>query len=504
MTIVTFTAPAPPVTAGDGGGTLADPDKGRTIRGLAVPYGIAGATSGGSLVVDAGSLSLPDDLRRVKLFRDHGRTTPVGYTIAAEDAADGLTMSFRAARTADGELALVEAAEGVRDALSVELDNVDVRNGHVTAADLVAVALVPIPAFADARIAAADTDPTGDPMHDDTLDQTPDLDLVEPTAASSPPAALTASLASTVSTARRPALTAAQATEALRRSIRGATDAAQVNAALSDIVPGDDTGQGFIRDQWLGELWSASDERQPYVDAISSGVLTGLKFYGWQWVTKPVVDDYAGNKAPIPSGPVEIAPAEGNAYRVAGGWDVDRAYVDLGAPGFLEALFSAAIADEKRKMNSKVGAFLSASATVSTAIVGNLVDALGAVAAFLGANGAIPSFIAISSDLWSDYLSLTSAEAPWWLSLSAGSVSMKDSTGRVADLSFFVDPGLTASTVLAGDRRAATHYEPSGSPIRLQALNLPNGGIDIAVMGYGGDLVNDVRGLVKQAVTAGP
>lgn len=177
--------------------------------------------------------------------------------------------------------------------------------------------------------------------------------------------------------------------------------------------------------------------------------------------------------------------------------------MDLGEPGFIEALFAAAVADYGRKSNAKAGAFLEANATVSAAVVTNLVDALAAVAAALGANGATPSWISISSDLWSDYLSMTSAEAPWWLSVGAGSVSIKSPAGSVADLRFFVDPNLDPGTVLAGDKNAATHYEAAGSPLRVQAINIPNGGIDIGVFGYAGDLLNDGKGLIKQAVTAG-
>jgi hypothetical protein len=295
----------------------------------------------------------------------------------------------------------------------------------------------------------------------------------------------------------------AAAVQRIRGALNGANDAAVLNAALSDIVPANDSGQAFFRDQWLGELWTPVAVQRSYISAMKSATLTGLKFYGWKFETLPEVDDYAGNKTAIPSGPVSIVPVEGTAYRLAGGWDIDRAYVDLGAPGFLEAMFSAAVADYARKSNAKAGAFLAANATVSTAVVSNLVDALAAVASFLGSNGATPSWISISSDLWSQYLSLTSAEAPWWLSVSAGSVSIKDPAGSVADLQFFVDPGLPAGTVLAGDRQAATHFEAAGSPLRVQAVNIPNGGIDIGVFGYAGDLLNDGRGLVKQAVTAG-
>lgn len=491
---LTLTAAAPAVSA--------DLGDARALSGLAVPYGVAGATSAGLLTVDAGAVKLPEDLRRVKLFREHGRTTPVGYATAADDSPAGLTMTFRAAATPDGDTALLEAAEGVRDALSVELDAVDVDHGHITAAELVGVALTSIPAYADARLTAAD-DPDPDPERIHAMTAPAPAPVVDELAPPPPDVAASLIPAGISAAPRPPAVTAARAIEQIRQAVRGATDAAQVNAALSDIVPGNDTGQAFFHDQWLGELWTPVAPQRPYIASMSSATLTGLRVYGWKWTALPEVDDYAGNKAAIPSNPVSIGPAEADAYRLAGGWDVDRAYVDLGAPGFLEALFGAAVADYGRKSNAKAGAFLAANATVSTAIVTNLVDALAAVASFLGENGATPSWIAISSDLWSDYLSLTSAEAPWWLSVGAGSVSIKDPAGSVADLRFFVDPGLAAGTVLAGDKRAATHYEAAGSPLRVQALNIPNGGIDIGVFGYAADLLNDARGLVKQAVTGG-
>ncbi|WP_215899223.1 hypothetical protein, partial [Acinetobacter oleivorans] len=61
--------------------------------------------------------------------------------------------TFRIAATPDGDEALADVREGVRDALSVELVHTDVDSGgNLTAGTLSAVALVPIPAFADARV----------------------------------------------------------------------------------------------------------------------------------------------------------------------------------------------------------------------------------------------------------------------------------------------------------------------------------------------------------------
>jgi hypothetical protein len=62
--------------------------------------------------------------------------------------------------------------------------------------------------------------------------------------------------------------------------------------------------------------------------------------------------------------------------------------------------------------------------------------------------------------------------------------------------------GLPAGTVLGGDRRAFTHYSTAG--IRVTALNIPNGGIDVALFHYAADLVHNAAGLAQVTVTAGP
>ena len=131
----------------------------RVMRGIAVPYGQPGNTFGG-----------PGRHRR---RRRTGPGRPAARECCSANTADrsrsgtpstpptetdALRMGFTLARTEDGDRALLEASEGLRDAFSVELDNVEIRAGHVVGADLVAVAQVAVPAFAAAQLNAADTD----------------------------------------------------------------------------------------------------------------------------------------------------------------------------------------------------------------------------------------------------------------------------------------------------------------------------------------------------------
>lgn len=501
--------PGPPVTA-----TATD----RTITGLALPFGEVGHTSAGPVSVAAGAVRIPTNLRSVKLFREHGRTHPLGYATTAAETPEGLRMSFHAAATPDGDAALLEASEGVRDALSVELDNVAMdADGRVTAADLTGVALTAVPAFPGARLVASQA--TGDQDQDDDdastagdpagEDQDADTGAQEGDPVATTPVGQGAG-APTVGASRNrrgrgrvAGLSLDAAMERVIRRVNGVADAAVINAALSDITPAADTSDGaFIRPQWLDELWTPIDLRRPYVNSIQSGTLTGMKVHGWKWGTRPVVGPYTGNKAPIPSGPVTFGPAEADAYRHAGGWDVDRIFVDLGSASLLSSILNAAAQDYALKIEAAVGSLLEAEATAATAAT--LSEAFAVIGSTLGGAGARPSFVAMSSDLWAEYLTMSTSEAPWWLTSApgpAGSTDVVDGTTAPLGLRVFVDANLTAQTMLAGDRRAATHYEPRGNPFRVQAVNIPNGGVDIGVFGYAADLVNDSRGLV--AVTVG-
>jgi hypothetical protein len=488
----------------------------RRIRGVVVPYGVASApTTNGNRYRFHRPPTNAEDL--VDLVREHDEDAVVGRLAAWEHAVDHLAASVRPFSTTAGNDALIEATEKVRTGFSIGADATDpvlAADGVYDVGDWTArhIGLVRRPAFADSTItsvAASQAEPDKDDDQDedkDDEDKTTDEDTEDTTEGledddqeddvtiqtSTPPVELARR------SPRRADLTFARVRDELADAIRRSPDAAFVNAALSDIIPAADAGGGLLPPQWLGELWNPVSARRDYINSIQRAALTtGTKVYGWRWVNGPVVGPYAGNKTPIPSNAVTTEPVEEPISRLAGGWDVDRIFVDLGDPGFLESFFQAATRDYALKTEALVSSRLQNNATDATAT--DLTGALGVIATELSAVGATPGFIGVASDLWGEFLSVTSDQAPFWLA-SGSSVSLSGSDATVGGLRFFVDPNLPAGHVLGGDSQAATYYEAQPAPLRVQAVNIPNGGIDIAVFGYQAVLVNDLRAIINVTV----
>jgi hypothetical protein len=102
---------------------------------------------------------------------------------------------------------------------------------------------------------------------------------------------------------------------------------AALQAALADITP--NSGGLSLFDAPAGsigeELWSGETAyTRRYTTLMRPLDLTSWTGTGWEWVVRPKVEAYAGNKAQIASGPVSVQPKTWEAQRAAAGWDVDR------------------------------------------------------------------------------------------------------------------------------------------------------------------------------------
>ena len=509
-------------------GTAVFADTGaRTIRGIAVTFGTVGRGSIGPTTFAPGSIVLPADLTRIKLYRDHrdqyGIGTPVGWLTHVDSRPDGLYCTFAVGVGPDGDQALADA-QGVRDGLSIEIAGAMDRapDGTVRRADLAAVALVPTPAFADARVLTvtySDT-PEGDttmpkelttPVTETTRpdaeqtgttttvapEEIPGTVPVTPGTTAPLPATVTApapaeTTAAFAASASRPvgvqvteaAPTFAQVADHLQTLMRGGAPSAAF--ALADI-----TSTAFTptvsQPGWLGELWSGAEYQRVIIPLITTRPLTHWKMVGWRWTTRPQVGPWAGDKTEIPTNTPATEPVDVTAARLAAGWDFDRKFVDFNDNEFMASFLRAAVEDYRFKTDQIAANFVVANATQ---VVGTAPDLLRAVAR---GNGAVrrgtrqaASFALVNDEDLESLLDFTGLDVPAFLS-----------TLGIKPEAFVPSELVPAGTVVVGQKAAVNFYELAGSPVRVNALDLARGGIDHAVYGYHAELLAKAAGLVK-------
>lgn len=523
----------------------------RVIEGLALPFGATGQTTIGPITTTAQSrVVLPEDLRRVKLVDEH-RQPPVaiGYATDARMTEAGLVLAFHVGATPEGDAALLQAAEGVRDAFSVELVDLELTaSGELVAGTLTAVALVTVPAYADARVSrvAASQNPatvaTTDgriPMTDEqrarlaelialnsrtpeqeaeyvqlvqlaAAEATPDPAPAPQAQSSEPPASQAAAAATpTAMAAAHPGVPAglplpggraasprpiAELYAAMSRVLTGVSRP-QMEAALADITQG---GNLYVSSNgYEGELWSGVQTERTWVPLMTAGELRNYKGSGWRWVVRPAVADYAGDKADVPSNSPTTENAEWTAARLAGAHDIDRKFWDFGDTEFIASYFEAMRESYAVKSDAKARAFIIANATLATATVPDNTATLFDMALALklemeqedattGVVAGTPDFYVVNS---LDYRALLGTDAnsvPAFLDVLGIDPSKFRATASVA-----------SGTVVAGVKAASQFKELPGSPIRVETVSISDGGMDGGLFGYYATFLNNASGIKK-------
>lgn len=480
----------------------------RRITGLVMPYGQPGYTSAGKITVNVGVLQLPQDTRWIKLYKDHSNqatSVPVGRAISSLESAEGLAMTFEIADTEDGRKAIADIDSGVRDALSVEILEPVVRDGQLISGILSAVALVPTPAFQQARItnlSAAlhyitplQTDRNINMNTTAPITAAVDTNVPRETSAPAPitAAPATAPITTAPITAAVEAVTLDTVVSALHTIRTGAPRTDLITAALADIT--DAAHPSVQSPQWLGELWSGIAYTREIVPTMTHKTLTGRKATGWRWSTKPAVAEYSGNKAEIPTNTPVTSPVEITAQRIAGGHDIDRAYFDFNDQEFIRSYFAAMADSYAMLTDDKAAEFLvSESATNKGAKQATLLRAAAKARQMIKTTARIEAttYLVNPNDLF-DLLAISQLDAPAYLKLIG-----------VDPAQFVSSTAVAAGTVVAYAKPAVEFYELGSSPIRVEAEHISHGGRDAALFGYWAALVTNSSGLVQVPFGATP
>lgn len=131
----------------------------RVIKGLALPYGVAGKWAGRSLMFSKGSLQFAEP-SHVKVVISHDYSRAVGHVVQLDETDAGLHATLKIARGMAGDEALSMAEDGVLDGMSIGLHphhpvQFSERDGgveHVDSGVLFEISLTPFPSFAGARV----------------------------------------------------------------------------------------------------------------------------------------------------------------------------------------------------------------------------------------------------------------------------------------------------------------------------------------------------------------
>lgn len=514
----------------------------RTLSYRLLPYGEEGRTSLGRVTASKGVVTLPEDASTLVANMEHDGTKPVARFVSLEESDEGLDCTVRVLNTTAGNDLLIEAAEGVRTGISVEIEEPVIRKGALLGGTLTGAGFVTQPAFPSAQLVAADAGdlPEGFPEwmlpSESTSESTEEIvgsdgvtyvitrksvstttvdpkttDGEVPSEEAAPAAENEEEVGNSTATAAAPAaapqgLQAASTPSAPAVHTKGSVfkmlaeayrvgGERKLRAALADIVPADILG--IDQGQFVGELWSGKAYERRYVPLFNHADLTSFEVKGWRWVTKPVVAAYAGGKTAVPSAAVETEPVAISAEQIAGAHDIDRKFRDFGDVGFWEAYYRAMTESYAKVSDVKVltdvltaatevevGATVGDTPEVLTKIVDG---ALAVIDAY-----ATPSFAVVSSDLYRPLLFTKQSDVLGYLNMALGLES-----GDLSGFRIQSDSTLAAGTVLVGAREAVTVHELPGNPIRVEAENIALGGVDAGVFGYYAVNVHDAEAIVS-------
>lgn len=505
----------------------------RTLTFRLLPFGKPGRTNLGKLVASASSVTVPDDVTSLVVNMEHDPTRPVGKFTSVTAAPDGLEATVRVLATKAGDDYLTEAAEGVRTGISVELERPVIRAGKLLAGVLDGAGVCATPAFPDARLIAADAGDLPEDFPDwqrpseSTSTSTDELVIngvayvvkrttnstteveVKTTPEDKPEGSdaeqsadkedqmsttLTAAAAGAAGIPAHgapPAKSAEQVFRLLATSFKEGGDR-RLLAALTDIThdDGDNDGDGLgeitAAPEWLGEVWAQVPYIRKWIALIATAPLTSYRQKGFHFGTKPLVQKYAGNKGPVPSNGMTATPIDYVTQRWAHAADLDRRYIDFGDSDVVRAFTEAQLESYKKETDLDVhdGLWALGAVTAPGAVpagvdkgLAALVDgALALVAADLN-----PTFAIVGVDLYRAMLFTLEQKGLKFLTMALGleegsldGFKLRPS-GRPA----------AAGKVLVGDGSTVVFKEfGGGSPVRVDAENIAQGGRDLGLFGY--------------------
>jgi HK97 family phage prohead protease len=452
----------------------------RTIEGVAVPYGETANLGGTVYRFQEGSLVQARN--RTPLLLGHDRNRPIGVLVELADTPNGALARFQIDNGVEGDLALEQAASGSRGGLSI---GADIITGEadtdgvvtVTAASLLEVSLVAIPAFAGAdvtSVAADDETPTLDP-DPAPHDETPTEEIEEQMETT--PDQVAADLAPIIaSTPARAELSADAYVQHMVRAMKGdATSARLIEAALdtADVA----AVVGLVPDFYTRQIIGGLSENRPLANNVRRAAMPaeGMHLYKPVWGTTPV-GGWITEADPTPSNAITITNHEVDVLQWAYGISMTVASLERGT-GVAEAVYRQIILNYYEAVEAKVSLALT-NAAESLAGGASVLATVGLLsAAVYSDSGRRPDKAYMAPDVWAGLLATEGA-----LPFTTGSTAANTIAGQIAGLDIVVTSALAAGTIVVADSNVVELRE--SNPLQLRANVIGTMQIELGVTSF--------------------
>lgn len=448
----------------------------RTLTYRLLPFGEPGRTNVGTITVQAGAVTVPEDVTALPINLEHEYRKPIGRFTSVTETEDGLEATIRVARTRDGDDALTLAAEGLRTGISVEIDSPVIKAGRLIAGTLTGAGLVVRPAFENALLTASDM---GEDTDKDLNMENENTTVVEQAA---------------------PLHAGETRVDLGKVTFEAASSGASVQAALADLVPADDPGKVYIKDQEVGELFEARKSERKFVEAVGVKPLTSLTVAGKRKDRTFKVADWAGSKAELPTGKFTTSQETWKASAKAVAVDIAMELIEFGDESVISDLYEQAVDSYVEQTETELVDYVAAEATPLTA-PGDIVTTVNSAAAQLGAIGARMDIVVCAPDVYADLMGMKVNDAPWWLSGSS-SMNISGQSANVGGITITTSQELEAGQVLVADKRAIDYRE--SKDFRYRALDVAHGGVDVSLIKFKAAKVTDPGSVLLFSAVAEP
>jgi len=472
----------------------------REISGLIVPFNSPGYTSAGEVVFEKGAFG-EITASKIKLLRDHDIAQPVGRMIQVSETAQGLEATFKLGSSTRAQDTLLEAAEGLKDGLSIgaKLDQWSEKDGviYVSAATIKEVSVVTEPAFSEARIALVASATEPEQEKEILMAETNPVAETEVSVEAAEVKAAAVTPATQVFTAPRvnTNVTAGQYAMAQIKATQGDSDARDLVAALQVATVTENTG--MVPPNYLKDIIGILDASRPFIDSIETAPLpaSGLKIFTPKLGTLASVG-LTAEGAEFTSTDTSVTFQEDTIVKFAGAGILNSEVIDRSDPSFLDLYLRELATSYAQKTDAyaaKIAAEAAAGssgASIYAAIADGIADAYDVmrftpnrlmVAPSGGTNGI--DFAGLLGAV-ADGRPLFAAAAP---QNAAGLISQGSTAGTVAGLNLVVDPNYTGDNANAKHAlvyaSAAMRFHESGT-LEIRANIVSNGQIEIGIYGY--------------------